>query len=76
MSVAPESIQVGQCYLMRTGHVRRAIALLPGRVQYETRGQAGKRGGWIWRPGILDLRTFAAMVERLIPCDWTSETDA
>ncbi len=28
MSVAPESIQVGQCYLMRTGHVRRAIALL------------------------------------------------
>jgi hypothetical protein len=76
MSVAPESIQTGQCYLMRTGHVRRAIALLPGRVQYETRNRAPNRAGWTWRPGILDLKTFAAMVERPIPCDWTSETDA
>jgi hypothetical protein len=56
MSVAPESIQAGQCYLMRTGHVRRAITLHPGRGQYETRGQASKRGGWAWRSGIVDLR--------------------
>lgn len=73
MSIPPESIQVGQCYLMRTGHVRRAIALLPGRVQYETRNRAPNRAGWTWRSGILDLKTFAAIVERPIPCDWTPE---
>jgi len=73
MSVAPESIQTGQCYLMQTGHVRRAIALLPGRVQYETRSRAPNRAGWTWRSGILDLKTFASMVERPIPCDWTPD---
>jgi hypothetical protein len=58
---------------MRTGHVRRAIALLPGRVQYETRNRAPNRAGWTWRSAILDLKTFAAMVERPIPCDWTPD---
>jgi hypothetical protein len=37
MSIPPESIEVGQCYLMLSGYVRRVIALHPGRVQNATR---------------------------------------
>jgi hypothetical protein len=73
MSIAPESIKVGQCYLTRSGYVRRVYAILEGRVRYETRANAAKLG-WAWRPGIVDLKTFAAMVERPVPCDWTPET--
>jgi hypothetical protein len=75
MSIPPESLQVGQCYLTHSGYVRRITALSPGRVQYETRTRPGKRVGWAWRPGIIDPKTFAAMVERPVPCDWTPETD-
>jgi hypothetical protein len=45
MSLPPESIEVGQCYLMRSGYVRRVVAFHPGRVQYETRAQATKWAG-------------------------------
>jgi hypothetical protein len=75
MPIPPESIHVGQCYLMRSGYVRRVVAFRQGRVQYETRSQATKRVGWAWKMGIVDLNTFAAMVERPVPCDWTPETD-
>jgi hypothetical protein len=74
--IDPESIEVGRCYLMKSGYVRRVVAFLPGRVLYETRAQATKRIGWAWKRGIVDLKTFAAMVERPVPCDWTPDTDA
>ncbi len=73
MSVPPESIQVGQCYLSVTGQVRRVMRVLPdGRVQYEARGGAVARA-FNWRTDILDLRSFAFSVERPVPCDWTPE---
>jgi hypothetical protein len=73
VSVPPESIQVGQCYLSVTGQVRRVMRVLPdGRVQYEARGGAVARA-FNWRTDILDLRSFAFSVERPVPCDWTPE---
>jgi len=74
MSIAPDSIQVGQCYLTLSGYVRRVIALHPGRVRYETRANAAKHVRWAWKPGIVGLKTFAATVERPVPCDWTPDT--
>ncbi len=67
MSVPPESIQVGQCYLMDTGRVRRVTELLPGRVRFQQR-----RADGAWRIGnvdIVNIRSFAFMVERPVPCD-------
>src|SRR3712207_5608349 len=39
MIIPPESIEVGQCYLTRSGYVRRVRAIHAGRVLYETRGR-------------------------------------
>jgi hypothetical protein len=74
VSVSPESIQVGECYLTNMGTIRRVTGLLPGRVQYQQR--PGHRLTWAnHRTDILDLRSFAFLVERPVPCDWTLESD-
>jgi hypothetical protein len=70
----PKSVQVGQCYVSATGRVRRVLAIHGERVLYETRVQANQKG-FTWRPSIVDPKTFAAIVERPVPCDWTPETD-
>jgi hypothetical protein len=74
MSVDPASLQIGQCYLTHTGLVRRVIAFHRGQVQYETRSNK-RAGGWAWRPGIVDPKVFASLLDRPVPCDWTPETD-
>jgi hypothetical protein len=74
VSINPESIEVGQCYLMLSGHVRRVTALPPGRVQFQQRSALSPS----WRStkvDILDLRSFAFSAERAVPCDWTPESD-
>ncbi len=74
MSVPPETIQVGECYLTNMGTIRRVTGLLPGRVRYEQR--PAHRPTWAnHRTDILDLRSFAFSVERPVPCDWTAESD-
>lgn len=74
MTVPPESIEAGKCYLMETGQVRRVVRLMSdGRVQYEFKGPASPRAGW--RPGMQEGRSFAFIVERQVPCDWTPEAD-
>ena len=74
MSLSPESIEVGQCYLTNMGTIRRVTGLVPGRVQYKQR--PGHRPTWAnHRTDILDLRSFAFSVERPVPCDWTPESD-
>lgn len=76
MSVPPESIHVGQCYLMASGQVKRVLAILAaGRVHYEYR-ITGRPIVKNWKPGTQELRTFAALVARPVPYDWTPETDA
>ncbi len=74
MSIHPESIEVGKCYLMDSGQVRRVLRIMPdGRFQYEHRmGHAAPK---VWRPGTQGSHSFAAMVEREVPCDWTPERD-
>jgi hypothetical protein len=76
MSIPPESIQTGQCYLMKSGKVRRVIAIHDDRVEFGTRGVTPHSQGWAWRRSMTDLKLFASMIERPIPDDWTPETNA
>ncbi len=75
MTIPPESIEVGKCYLMGTGHVRQVRRLMPdGRVQYEHRAAHQTYAG-AWKPGMQEGRSFAFQVEREVPCDWTPGAD-
>jgi hypothetical protein len=75
MSIPPESIKVGKCYLMETGGVRRVRAiLLDGRVQFEHR-PAQQLGAEARRAGMRGVHAFAVQALREVPCDWTPETD-
>ncbi len=81
VSIPPESIQVGKCYLCRdTAHrggdglrVPRVIQILSdGRIQFEHRvGHTVKP----WKMGVQEGRSFAFMVEREVPCDWMPNID-
>lgn len=74
MSVPPESIQIGQCYVSAAGEVRRVLGLLPKRVQFQQR--AGHRRGWdVSIIDSLDRRSFAFAARKPVPCDWTPEAD-
>jgi hypothetical protein len=75
MPIPLGSVEVGKCYLMETGQVRRVMRIMPdGRLQYEHRmGHAAPK---VWRSGIQGGHLFAATVEREVSCDWTPETDA
>ena len=67
MSIAPEEVQVGRCYLV-DGNLRRVLRIMPdGRVQYEHRGTGRTK---LWKPGMLDLVAFASSAECKVPCDW------
>ncbi len=71
MALPLENIEVGKCYLTNTGQVRRVVRILPdGRVQFDYRYGATvlKRQ---WPSNILDGRSFALLVQREVPCDWT-----
>ncbi len=76
MTIPPESIEVGKCYLVNSAgtlHVRRVTRLIPdGRVQYESRTVRVRRA---WRFGMLSLRDFASQAAREVPCDWTPERE-
>ena len=74
MSIPLESVAPGKCYLTETGQIRRVLRVLPdGRVQYEYRGAANPQ--ILWKDGIQDRRSFASLVEREVPRDWTPEMD-
>jgi hypothetical protein len=72
VSIEPDAIEVGHCYLTDQSTVRRVVRVLPDqRVQYEWR--AGHRTHW--KSGILSAREFALAAERRVPCDWTIKTE-
>jgi hypothetical protein len=75
VSLPPESIQVGQCYLMSTRNiVRRVLHVLgDGKLMVETRKADAPHGPW--RTDMLTVRFFVSSTERPVPCDWTPETD-
>jgi hypothetical protein len=75
MTIPPESIEIGQCYFMLTGQVRRVLRIMPdARVQYEHR-PAHRIGPKAWQSGMQSGRSFADLVERPVACDWTPETE-
>ena len=76
MSLPPESIEVGQCYLTVSGSVRRVRAILQGRVQFENRVKVPNGCPWGWRTSMLDIKSFAFSAERPVPHDWTPERPA
>ncbi len=67
MTVPPESIEVGKCYLTDAGQVRRALQILPnGRIVYERR--PAHRPEAPWQEASQELSSFARLVEEEVPC--------
>ncbi len=84
MSVPPESIEVGKCYLARgylaagrrSLRVRRVKQIHPdGRVQFEQRRSSVPAGHPWPMSGTMPLDAFALAVEREVPCDWMPEAN-
>lgn len=77
MSVPPENLRVGKCYLLETLHVRRVCLvtdLMPGSsVRFQQREAEGSGGAFVWSTGATDLRSFAHEALREVSCDWTPE---
>lgn len=75
MSVPPESIQIGKCYLVNTERgmqVRRVLEMmLGGRVQYEYRREPVQPDAPPPRRKLTSLASFAAVALREVPCDWS-----
>jgi hypothetical protein len=69
VSLPPESMKVGKCYLTDAGQVRRILHILPnGRVAYERR--PAHRPDGPWQEANQDLSMFAALAEAEVPCDF------
>jgi hypothetical protein len=74
MSVPPESIEVGKCYLTDAARVQRVIEIRPsGEVIHEHRSTRERQEEWI--AGTATLRAFAFITVREVPRDWTPEAD-
>jgi hypothetical protein len=77
MSVPPESIEPGKCYLTTVGEhhrVQRVVSITPsGHVVFEVRRKLHDHA--VWTPDERSLRMFAAAINREVPCDWTPEAD-
>jgi hypothetical protein len=76
MSVPPESIQAGKCYLTRFGQVRRVVICEHGRVTFHTGNRRLYVPGGTPRRRVMTLPKFALDAEREVPCNWTPEADA
>lgn len=73
MSISPEAVEVGKCYLGDNGQVRRVVRLWDdGRVQYESRARYLSNAK-VWKPGMLSLSDFAVSAQREVSYDWTPE---
>ncbi len=76
MSLLPESIKEGRCYLADSRtypHVRQVIQVYPdGRIHYRSRPPQAVRDRWTM--GVTDRRAFALAASREVSCDWTPET--
>ena len=73
MTVLPENIEPGLCYLLTTGHVRCVTRVIPDRSiqdEYRMRHSVKNR-----KTNIQEGRSFAVAVEREVPCDRTPEVD-
>jgi hypothetical protein len=67
MSIPPESIEVGKCYVTAKGRARRVIAIEAGKVTFYEGQQVALRGTWPRRM-VATYATFAANAVREVPC--------
>ncbi len=77
MSLPPESIREGRCYLAdgrAYPQVRQVLHIhADGRVLYRSRPPRPVRDRWA--RGVCDLKAFALATSREVPCDWTPDCD-
>ena len=80
MSIPPESLEAGKCYVTRSKRgvqVRRVLQVMPdGRVRFERRVKGTGGHQWAWMQSLSERRAFAGALEREVPADWTPEMDA
>jgi len=71
MSIPPESIAVGKCYLARSQgsprFCRVVKVMFDGRILYDQRTRSGTRSV------VQERQAFARILEREVPCDWVPE---
>ena len=76
MSISPDTVQVGHCYLAQGQRFLQVTHVTPdGRVRFKYRDYRASSRPDTWWAGMLNLRDFAATARREIPCDWTPETN-
>ncbi len=74
MSIDLKSIAVGQCYLTRSGFVRRVVSVAEGQVKADHRRGPIPEKGRPWpRTIVLPLAQFTSTAERPVPCDWNPQ---
>ena len=78
MSLPPESIEVGNCYLAdqrQYPQIWRVDAILPdGRLDYKAR-PVDPTARQHWKMRMTSTELFAAAVSREVPCDWMPERE-
>ncbi len=75
MSVPPESITVGKCFVTSGNQVRRVLGIEASKVTYEARGSKMIKGKWP-RRSTVELGRFAADVAREVPCHYDPDFGA
>ena len=71
MTMLPNTIQVGKCYITRNDQVARVVNLLSsGHVIYAFRSSMAA-STCRWTGAEMDLQAFAMLVEREVTPDWT-----
>ncbi len=76
MSIDLKSISVGQCYLTRSGFVRRVVSVAEGQAKADhRRGPIPEKGRPRPRTIVLPLAQFTSTIVRAVPCDWMSEAE-
>jgi hypothetical protein len=70
MSVSPNDIEVGKCYVTEPNHqVRKVLEVIEDMVRYATGGSDSTKRDWKhWERTTKDQ--FAAEVDREVTCDW------
>ena len=67
MSIPPEAIEVGKCYLAETGEIRRVVNCEHGKVAFHTGRRLALKGKWPRRM-VTSRDKFAADAVREVHC--------
>ncbi len=73
MSLQPETIEVGKCYLGDRQRLLHVTHVTPDRWVRFRYHEAHPALADAWWAGRLSVREFAAQALREVPCDWTPE---